>query len=112
MPKVLFATLVVNDPISSTGTAASFTMPRDGRLFSAYIVLDFTVADTSVLALQIVRGAVTYTMFSKAAGGTAHNYAIGGMNLLRGDVIRWEVVTADAGETADFTLFGEYLDAG
>jgi len=101
--KKLFSELVDGGSTATARTLLTFTMPRDGVLFGAYLVQ--TTAQT--LTLQIVRGGTTYEMFETTNLVDSINVPI---TLNDGDAIRWEVTTGAAG-TADAGLFGEYLDA-
>ena len=113
MPQMKQFSELVNDDATATADAGSqsltFTMPRDGILTGAFLVL--SADDVRVMSLEIVRGGTTYIMFQREASSGVSASTSGPITLLDGDVVQWTVTTGVDATTADAGLFGEYLDA-
>lgn len=85
---------------ATTGVKASYTVPAglQATLDSATFVE--TTGTTVVSALQVVRGATTYTLASYTTAGAY----TGKFPLQPGDKIQWNVTTAIAASVSDYTI--------
>lgn len=88
---------------AALGTVLSYTVPAGGGTLLTGASFFLIGGTAPTVALQLVRGATTITLWS----GSASTIQTPAIPLSAGDVIRWQVTAAGAGSTGDFSLSGE-----